>query len=110
MSSTRKHPNNNVSNNNIIIKYDLMFPFMEFQLLNNAIGVIIVVNNTKYIDNPSNPKYKSKELILWYSWTNWNWLVLKSNNIKITKERKRLIIDVVKAIVFIRFICKRDKS
>jgi hypothetical protein len=51
---------------------------IEFQLLNNAIGVIIVVNITKYIDKPSKPKYKSKELISRYSWTNWNWL-LKSN-------------------------------
>ena len=33
---------------------------MEFQLLSNATGVIIVVNKTKYMDNPSNPKYKSK--------------------------------------------------
>lgn len=56
MSKTKKTANNNVSNNNIIIKYDLIFPLIEFQLLNNAIGVIIVVNNTKYIDNPSNPK------------------------------------------------------
>ena len=46
----------NVSNNKIIITYDLTFSLMEFQLLNNAIGVIIVVNITKYIDNPSKPK------------------------------------------------------
>ena len=52
---------------------------IEFQLFNNARGVIIVVNITKYIDKLSKPKKKSKELISWYSWTNWNWLLLKSN-------------------------------
>jgi len=56
MSSTKKTANSNVSNNKIIITYDLTFSLMEFQLLNNAIGVIIVVNITKYIDNPSKPK------------------------------------------------------
>jgi hypothetical protein len=29
---------------------------IEFQLLSNAIGVIIVVNITKYIDKPTKPK------------------------------------------------------
>ena len=56
MSNTKKTANNKVSNNRIIITYDLTLSLIEFQLLNNAIGVIIVVNNTKYIDNPSNPK------------------------------------------------------
>jgi len=44
------------SNNKIIITNDLTFSFIEFQLLNNAIGVMIVVNKTKYIDKPSNPR------------------------------------------------------
>jgi len=52
----KKTANNNVSNNKIIITYDLTLSLIEFQLLNNAIGVIIVVNITKYIDNPSKPK------------------------------------------------------
>ena len=33
-----------------------MFSVIEFQLDNNAIGIIIVVNNIKYIDIPSTPK------------------------------------------------------
>jgi len=56
MSNTKKTANNKVSNNKIIITYDLTFSFIEFQLLNKAIGVIIVVNKTKYMDNPSKPK------------------------------------------------------
>lgn len=56
MSNTKKTANNKVSNNKIIITNDLTFSFIEFQLLNNAIGVIIVVNITKYIDKPSKPK------------------------------------------------------
>jgi hypothetical protein len=35
---------------------DFIFLFIEDQLDNNEIGIIIVVNNTKYIDNPSIPK------------------------------------------------------
>lgn len=56
MSNTKNTANNNVSSNNIIIRYDLTFSLMDAQLLNKAIGVIIVVNSTKYIDNPSRPK------------------------------------------------------
>jgi hypothetical protein len=63
MSNTKNTDNNNVSNNNIIITNDFTFSFMEFQLLNKAMGVIMVVNITKYIDKPSIPKYKSRELI-----------------------------------------------
>ena len=56
MSKTKKTAINSVSNNNIIIKYDLTFSVIEFQLDNIATGIIIVVNNTKYIDIPSTPK------------------------------------------------------
>jgi hypothetical protein len=56
MSKVIKTANNNVSNNNIIIKYDFTFSFIESQLDNNAIGIIIVVNNIKYIEIPSTPK------------------------------------------------------
>lgn len=56
MSSTKKTAKSNVSSNKIIITYDLIFSLIEFQLLNNAIGVIIVVNITKYIDKPSKPR------------------------------------------------------
>ena len=34
----------------------LYFLYIEVQLDNNDIGIIIVVNNTKYIDKPSTPK------------------------------------------------------
>ena len=34
----------------------LHYLLIEFQLDNNAIGIIIVVNNIKYIDKPSTPK------------------------------------------------------
>ena len=56
MSSTKKTANNNVSNNNIITTQDFIFSLIEVQLLNNAIGIIIVVNNTKYTDIPSIPR------------------------------------------------------
>jgi hypothetical protein len=56
MSKTKKTANNKVSNNKIIITYDLIFSVIELQLDNNEIGIIIVVNNTKYIDKPSIPK------------------------------------------------------
>lgn len=56
MSSTKKTPNNNVSSNNIIITYDLILSDIDVQLDNNEIGMIIVVNNTKYIEIPSTPK------------------------------------------------------
>jgi len=56
MSSAINTANSNVSNNNIIIKKDFTFSFIESQLDNNAIGIIIVVNNIKYIDIPSTPK------------------------------------------------------
>lgn len=56
MSRTKKVANSKLSSNKIIITYDLTFSLMDVQLLNKAIGVIIVVNNTKYIDNPSKPR------------------------------------------------------
>lgn len=55
MSNT-KTANSSVSNNNLIITYDFTFSLIEFQLENNAIGIIIVVSITKYIDKPSTPK------------------------------------------------------
>jgi hypothetical protein len=41
-----------------------MLSVMDFQLDNKEIGIIIVVNNTKYIDSPSTPIFKAKELIV----------------------------------------------
>ena len=47
----------NFYNNKIITTKDNIFlDCIEFQLDNIAIGIIIVVNNTKYIDKPSTPK------------------------------------------------------
>ena len=45
-----------VSNNNIEVTYNLTFSEIEIQLDKSAIGIIIVVNNTKYMDKPSIPK------------------------------------------------------
>lgn len=56
MSNTKNTNNNNVSNNNIITRNDLTFCDIEVQLDNKEIGIIIVVNSTKYIDKPSIPK------------------------------------------------------
>ena len=57
ISNTKKTANNRLSNNNIITVNDNIFlDCIELQLDNNAIGIIIVVNNTKYIDKPSTPK------------------------------------------------------
>ena len=60
MSNIKKTINKEVSNNKIIIKKIIVFSFIDFQLANIAIGIIIVVNNIKYIDKPSTPKYISK--------------------------------------------------
>ena len=61
ISNTKNTANNNVSNNNIITTNDNTFlDCIEFQLDNIATGIIIVVNNIKYIDKPSTPKYISK--------------------------------------------------
>lgn len=56
MSKTKKTDSNKVSNNNIIITKDFILSVIEFQLDNNEIGIIIVVNKTKYIDKPSIPR------------------------------------------------------
>lgn len=39
-------------------KYHFMLLDIELQFDNIAIGIIIAVNNTKYIDKPSTPKYR----------------------------------------------------
>jgi hypothetical protein len=59
MSSTRKTIIKDVSNSNIIIKNIPVLSFMDFQLETIDIGIIIVVNKTKYMDIPSIPKYMS---------------------------------------------------
>lgn len=56
MSSTINTASSNVSNNSIIITKDFTFSDIELQLDNKEIGIIIVVNKTKYIDKPSTPK------------------------------------------------------
>jgi len=40
----------------MIIKKYIVLSVMDFQLDNKDIGIIIVVNRTKYIDKLSNPK------------------------------------------------------
>ena len=42
-----------------MIKYDFTLFVIEFQFDIKAIGIIIVVNKTKYIEIPSTPKYIS---------------------------------------------------
>ena len=106
MSNTKKTANNKVSNNRIIIIKLLTFSDMDVQLDNIAIGVIIVVNNTKYIDSPSTPKYKWNSLKLWYSWTNWNWLVEKSNIMNINKDNIKLKVLVINPIDLIFWLFK----
>ena len=49
-------PSNNVSNSNIIMRYDFMFSDIELQFDSNEIGIIIVVKRTKYMDIPSTPR------------------------------------------------------
>lgn len=56
MSNTKNTDNNKVSSNNIIIINDFTFSLIDFQLDNIAIGIIIVVSNTKYIEIPSTPR------------------------------------------------------
>ena len=59
MSNTKKTVISEVSNNSIIIKNIPVLSFIDFQFEIIAIGIIIVVNRTKYIDIPSIPKYIS---------------------------------------------------
>ena len=56
ISNIKKTINKDVSNNKIIIKKIIVFSFIDFQLDIIDIGIIIVVNNTKYMDKPSTPK------------------------------------------------------
>lgn len=56
MSSTKKTVSNKVSKSNINITYHFISSDIEDQFDNKEIGIIIQVNNTKYIDKPSNPK------------------------------------------------------
>jgi hypothetical protein len=51
-----KTANNRVSNNSIVIRYNSTLFDMDLQLDSIEIGIIIVVNNTKYTDKPSIPK------------------------------------------------------
>ncbi len=59
MSSTKKTIIRDVSKSNIIIKNIPVLSFIDFQLETIDIGIMIVVNNTKYMDIPSIPKYMS---------------------------------------------------
>jgi len=52
----KKPARSKVSNNKIIIIYHFILSFIDVQFDNIAIGIIIVVNKIKYIDNPSKPK------------------------------------------------------
>jgi hypothetical protein len=72
--------------------------FIEFQLDNKAIGMIMVVNKTKYKEIASIPKCISKTCILKCSSTNCNSLLLKLKIIKIIKDIIKFNIDVDKAI------------
>lgn len=54
------------------------------------------------MDKPSTPKYKSYRFIWWYSCTNWNWLLLKSKNIKINRDKIKFKMVVDSPIFFIR--------
>lgn len=56
MSSTKNTDNNRVSNNKMIIRNRIKLCVIDFQFDNKEIGIIIVVNKTKYIDKPSIPK------------------------------------------------------
>lgn len=56
ISNTRKTANNRLSNNSIITTKDSTSFVIDFQLDTSEIGIINVVNKTKYIDKPSTPK------------------------------------------------------
>lgn len=51
-----KTANNRLSNNSIIITKDSTSFVIDFQLDTSEMGIISVVNKTKYIDRPSIPK------------------------------------------------------
>ena len=69
-----------------------------------AIGVIKVVNNTNYNEIPSTPKFIWQKFNWLNSDTNWNWVVVESNSYHKNKDMKKLIKEVVNAIIFIWFL------
>ena len=72
------------------------------QLLRIQIGVINVVSSTKYSEIPSTPMWKWQKLRLANSCTNWYCVALLSNSPHSTIDTKKLIIEVIRAIRFIR--------
>lgn len=56
MSNAKNTSNSSISNKRIVIKYDFTLCVMDVQLDKREIGIINVVNNTKYMDKPSIPK------------------------------------------------------
>ena len=76
---------------------------MEDQFDSIDMGIISVVNKTKYMDKPSNPKNISNILRLWCCWTNWYWLIEKSNVIYITRDKTKFTKDEYNARSFIQW-------
>lgn len=56
MSNAKNTSNSSISNKRIVIRYDFTLCVMDVQLDNREIGIIKVVNKTKYMDNPSIPR------------------------------------------------------
>ena len=64
MFNARNTAKSNTSVINRSTNRDILFWDIEFQVDIKAIGIIPVVNNMKYINIPSTPKYISKLLTL----------------------------------------------
>jgi hypothetical protein len=56
MSSAINTIDNSISNKRMVIKNDFSFFVIDVQFDNREMGIIIAINNKKYIDKPSTPK------------------------------------------------------
>lgn len=101
MSSAINTIDNSISNKRMVIKNDFSFFVIDVQFDNREMGIIIAINNKKYIDKPSTPKWRLNMSILWYSRTNWNWFALKSYIENINIDTHKAKIEVCNAPFFI---------
>ena len=92
----------NITIINLSLVIIIYFLVISVQLLNIQIGVINVVNNTKYNEIPSIPILKWNWVKKLNSSTNWYSLVNESNFIQIKIDINRFINEEAKAIHFIK--------
>ena len=101
-SNTTKNAIKNVSTIKKAIKKYFRLCRTFSQLAKIHIGIVKVVSNTKYKDNPSIPILKWQKLSWINSAVNWYWLELLSNSPHSTNDTTKLSKVINKATFFIR--------